>query len=330
MRSILRIVTEDWGYRPDRWSRKGQLIACSTLYRILGNPFYAGYFYWNGRLHKGKHEPMITLEEFQRLQELIGRPGTEKPQHHSFPYTGLIRCGACRLMVTAEHKVNRYGSRYVYYHCTKRGHGPRCTEPSVERAALERQFADFLASVTLDEDLLVELSMTIAEARNESPDAREAARQQIEQSLVGLRRQLDTLTDLRVRELIADEEFLARRRELEMSVASSEERLQNLESTEDWFEPATLLISFRKQALDWFTHGTDDVKRAIIKTVGSNLTLQARTLRAEAKKPFRLQVTTGDILTKSERRESNPRSQLGRLMHYHCATLADFLFYLAA
>ena len=24
----------------------------------------------------------------------------------------------------------------------------------------------------------------------------------------------------------------------------------------------------------------------------------------------------------SERRESNPRGQLGRLMHYHCATLA--------
>lgn len=299
VRSILRIVTDEWGYRPERWSRRGRLIACSTLYRMLGNPFYAGYFYWNGRLHQGKHEPMIALEEFQRLQELIGRPGTEKPQQHSFPYTGLMRCGACGLMVTAEHKVNRYGSRYVYYHCTKRGHGPRCPEPSVERAALERQLADFLATVTLDEELLLELSTATAEAGTGAPDANETAQKQIGQSLVALRRQIETLTDLRVREIIADDEFLARRRELEMSIAASEQRLQNVQSAEDWFEPATLLISFRKQALDWFVHGTDDIKRSIIKTIGSNLTLQAKKLRAEAKKPFRLQVVKGDISIKS-------------------------------
>lgn len=299
VRSILRIVTDEWGYLPERWSRKGRRIACSTLYRMLGNPFYAGYFYWNGRLHRGKHEPMITLDEFQRLQQLIGRPGTEKPQQHSFPYTGLMRCGACGLMVTAEHKVNRYGRRYVYYHCTKRGHGPRCSEPSVERTALERQLAEFLAKVTLDEDLLLEFGTTIVEARTGAPNANETVRKQTEQTLITLRRQIETLTDLRVRELIADDEFLSRRRELEMSIAASEQRLQSVQSAEDWFEPATLLLSFRKQALDWFAHGTDDIKRSILKTIGSNLILQDKKLRAEAKKPFRLQVAEDTISTMS-------------------------------
>ena len=34
-------------------------------------------------------------------------------------------------MVTAEHKTNRFGNRYVYYHCTKRRLDPRCPQPSI-------------------------------------------------------------------------------------------------------------------------------------------------------------------------------------------------------
>jgi hypothetical protein len=54
------------------------------------------------------------------------------------------------MIVTAEHKTNKYGTRYVYYHCSKRGLGPRCRQRSGEQHPLERQFADFLASVTID------------------------------------------------------------------------------------------------------------------------------------------------------------------------------------
>src|SRR5207302_1291891 len=60
-------------------------------------------------------------------------------------------CGSCGLMVTAEHKVNRFGSRYIYYHCTKRNNGPRCSEQSVEGKDLEEQLAAFIGRVAIDD-----------------------------------------------------------------------------------------------------------------------------------------------------------------------------------
>jgi hypothetical protein len=82
---------------------------------------------------------MVTLSEFERVQELLGRPGRPRRKRHEFPYTGLIRCGECGFMVTAEHKVNRFGSRYLYYHCSKRLPDYRCSQGAVTSYSLEEQ-----------------------------------------------------------------------------------------------------------------------------------------------------------------------------------------------
>lgn len=297
VRSILRIVTEEWGYRmPDNRRYKGRALATSTLYKILGNPFYAGHFYWNGRLYPGKHSPMITMEEFRRVQESIGRPGTEKPQKYSFPFTGMIRCGACGLMVTAEHKVNRQGRRYVYYHCTKRSNGPRCDQPYIEGKVLERQFLQLISHITIDEEIALDINQRVVADQTNTTAHQSMARETIAQELRGLHLQLSTLTDLRVRSLIGDDEYLARRREIEVVQIATEERLSKAESAADWFEPAQLLILFCNQAISWFTHGTNDIKRHIANSVGSNYTLMNKKLNVEARKPFSLRVEQPRIL----------------------------------
>lgn len=289
VRALLRIATEEWGYRLPATPRyKGRLLAMSTLYKMFANPFYAGHFLWNGRLYLGKHLPMITMEEFRRVQSWIGRPGTEKPQKHSFPYTGLIRCGACGLMVTAEHKVNRYGRRYVYYHCTKRNNGPRCDQPSVEASDLERQFVAFLDQLAIDEDTHRELVAEVVRLSAGSKTTAEAVSKDVEEERRTLTRQLSVLTDLRVRALIDDDEYLARRRDLDAERAALDERQQTALQERDWFEPAELLISFRNRAVSWFRSGTNEVKRMILTTIGSNFVLRDKRVSIEARKPFTL------------------------------------------
>src|SRR2546428_577567 len=86
-----------------------------------------------------RHEPMITLEQFERAQILLGKVGRSRPKQHVFAYTGLIRCGSCGCSVTAEQKVNRYGSHYVYYHCTRKKRGVVCSERCTEEHDLEEQ-----------------------------------------------------------------------------------------------------------------------------------------------------------------------------------------------
>src|SRR3546814_1053429 len=107
-----------------------------------------GVIEWCGVRHQGSHEPMLTETEFERVQALLDQRGVPRPVRYTFAFTGLIVCGACGRFITAEHKTNKYGSRYTYYHCSARSRISRaCSEPSIEERKLERQFADFLRSI---------------------------------------------------------------------------------------------------------------------------------------------------------------------------------------
>ena len=116
---IQEIAENELGLRA-RKKAGGKHLSRSGFYKILGNPFYYGLIERNQEVFKGNHEAMITEEEYWKAQEILGRKGRPRPQKHQFAYTGLIRCGECGSMVTAEEKDNRYGCHYVYYRCTKK------------------------------------------------------------------------------------------------------------------------------------------------------------------------------------------------------------------
>lgn len=285
-KQIARIAREEWGLRtPKRKRIGGTLIGVSTVHRILTNPFYAGVITWNGATYEGRHEPVVSLDEFEAVQSTLRRPGREKPKRHRFAYTGLIRCGRCGLMVTAEHKTNRHGSRYTYYHCTKRMIGPRCPERSVELKALEAQFAGFVGDhiiePTINEWLEVQLALE-ADGAREQDDARARS---LEQSLASVRAELRELTGLRTRALIGDEEFIADRERLQGEAVRLSTKLAEGKRG-DRFEPVRELISFSTLALIWFLDGEDEDRRLIIETAGSNPTLAAQKLNIDAAKPF--------------------------------------------
>ena len=75
------IAVTQWGLKK---------LARSGFYRTLYNPFYYGWFerpQGSGNWHKGKHEPMITREEFDRVQHLLHPGQKPKPERQIFAYT---------------------------------------------------------------------------------------------------------------------------------------------------------------------------------------------------------------------------------------------------
>jgi site-specific DNA recombinase len=287
MKDLCTLARDEWQYRTPKSKRSGgKPLAMSTLYRMILNPFYAGYFSWKGTLHKGKHEPMISLEEHARLQKLIRRKGVRRPSKNDFPYTGLMRCGSCGLRITAEEHTNPYGSRYVYYHCTKRNIGERCRQPYLEARALEAQFVAFLSRVAIPNDFEEWITREGFPAERGSQVDREQVKASLERSQAQLQQQLSILTDLRIGNYIPEEEFIARRKKLEVEVATAQERLGEVDGTEAWFEPVASMISFSKCAVPWLLAGDTETKRTILRTVGSNLTLLDKTLSICAAKPF--------------------------------------------
>ena len=87
----------------------GKYLSISNVHNLLTNPFYAGILEWGDECYPGSHEPMVTLDEFERVQRFLRRHGKPSPKKHFFPFTALIRCGACDRMVTAENKIRKNG-----------------------------------------------------------------------------------------------------------------------------------------------------------------------------------------------------------------------------
>jgi site-specific DNA recombinase len=277
-----------WGFRTPKRKRSGGVpLTVSGIYHLLSHRFYTGEIPWRGKTYPGKHRPMVTLDEFERVHELIGRPGRPAPHTRTFAYTGLIRCGTCGCAVTAERQINRYGYEYEYYHCTKKKRGSKCPERYVSTAELERQIRDYLESCRISDDIhawLMEESAKRA-AQHASVDGAEI--EALKSAAQETERNLKTLTDLAVRELIDEAEFVDRRDALRAEANQIRQRIDEREAKPvEWLEPFHTLISFSNLAVFWFEHANPEQKRLILTSVGSNLTLTDKKLNIQAVEPL--------------------------------------------
>jgi site-specific DNA recombinase len=231
------------------------------------------------------------------VQDILGRPGRPHNAKHAFAYAGLIRCGFCGCAITAERKTNRQGHRYVYYHCTKKRKAQSCSERSIEVDELELQVIEVLRRIRVPDEIHRWCQAKVEERRYESSEVDGLQAEALTKGIAEAERNLATLTDLRVRSLIEDTEYIARREKLRADIARAQEKITAKQDREDeWFEPARLVLSFSKLAVSWFERADAAQRRMIVCAVGSNLTLLNRIFSVEAAEPFTLVPKTPDIL----------------------------------
>jgi site-specific DNA recombinase len=279
--------TQEWGLTTLQRKRMGgNRLSPSVVHHMLTNPFYSGIIVWNGQSYPGAHKPLVTADEFDRIQNLLHRPGLPQPQKHKFAYTGMIRCGECGAGITAEHKTNRYGSRYTYYHCTKTRPNIACRQRVVRVETLEAQILAFIRRLTLPSTVHTWLRHGLhqdAEVRRGEQDARLLA---LSRTKERLERERGNLTSLRLRELIDDAEFKSERDRLDLEIRKCVESGQIASEARSWIEPAEIIILACKRLANWYRVGDTWTKRHIVSEVISNPVLTDRKLICEAAFPF--------------------------------------------
>ena len=139
------------------YPKSGARVPVSTVHTILRNRLYTGWFEWNGKLIQGKHEALVPVELWERVQGVLdGRFASKaKRGRHDFAFSGLIACHACGCAVVGEIKKQRY----VYYHCTGyadkcQGNPASCRRKHVREEALEAQFTELLGRLRFDDEVL--------------------------------------------------------------------------------------------------------------------------------------------------------------------------------
>jgi len=286
---IREIANTEWGYRTRQFKRQGGApLANSTIYKIFTNIFYTGMFEWGGKLYNGKHTPMITLEEYDRAQAILGKNGRPRPKNHEFAYTGLISCGHCACMITGTEKekfVKKTSTRktYVYYHCTKKKKQSGCTQKPVTLAALEKQILWYLKRIEISQPFF-----DLAKAEIHRQYANEAAEAQKiqavrEQGLAKTENELANLTKMRYRDLIDDQTFVSERDSLQVQITRLKHELtHNTSHVIHYMELTEQAFGFALKAKEKFKTGTLKEKKEILTTLGSNFFLQDKKLLIEA------------------------------------------------
>ncbi len=271
---VLDILNNDWGLRTPvtRSGRGGEAIARTTLYRLFANVFYAGYFVHDGTIYKGAHTAMVSLEEFDRAQKIIGNDNPLPRRSHELPFTGLIRCARCTGQVTADVVRKPSGRTYTYYHC-QGANG--CTKRGVPQDKLEAMIDAELAQMDLLPEFYAWAIEDIEQSIQQERAQQKALYDQRLRVLHSTDQMLDELLGMRMRNLVTDEEYLAKRNQLTLERARLHEEAQQSELGADRARESCLnAAEFMKNAREWLRHGDAAMKRIVAMNLGSNYLLK--------------------------------------------------------
>lgn len=274
---ILDIATDEWGLR----NKKGKKIAISTLYRIFSEPFYYGEFEFprnSGNWYKGKHKAIITEEEFNKIQLLLGKgKHKQRPKTKDFAYTGLIRCKECGASITAENKVKKQKNGnvhlYTYYHCTKRKN-PNCSQKSIRAEKLEEQIMEELKNISIPLSIKNWALETMKDMSKEESQNGEQINKNNQEEYNDIIRKLDGLIEMRANGEITQEEFNPKKKEL----SDRKNRLIELlndqnQQVDNWLQKADELFVLANTIVDKFKNASISEKTTILNSIGSNLSL---------------------------------------------------------
>jgi DNA invertase Pin-like site-specific DNA recombinase len=90
--------------------RSGRRMTKSEIHRILRNPLYYGDFLWNGKLYRGVHEPIVSKQLFDAVQDVF--VGANRPKYTKHRHAGAVVVDVARLLDFSGHGAAAPTARY--------------------------------------------------------------------------------------------------------------------------------------------------------------------------------------------------------------------------
>ncbi|MFA6376926.1 MAG: recombinase family protein [Candidatus Paceibacterota bacterium] len=264
-------------------SRSQKPLPVASIMNALSNTFYYGVFKYNGELHEGKHEPMITKKLFEAVQQtMTDRSRPKKPSQKVFPFRNLLNCGECGCAISSEIQKG-----HTYYRCTKKKGA--CGQHYIREELLAEQVSDWLKKVSLPAEtadwLISELDKEKDEALKQGADFAQNLKDQITE----LENKLDKLLDTHLQGAITKDEYIAKKQKiLNRKIGISENLADFGRNGNHWLEPAKKFILEAKQAGIIALQENLFSKKDFLKKIGSNRLLLSREVAVELKESWKI------------------------------------------
>lgn len=286
---IQHIMNDDWGYitrprtKPKSSSDRkvgGGPIHLSSLYRMFNNPRYAGIItdpYEPGMKYKANFPAMITPEEYDKVQDLLGTRGcTRLAAKYKFALRGFIRCGECGCMITAEQKKKKLVSGEVnyhtYYHCTRKSKAKNCAQRKcVREEDLFVQLTDLLDSYELSPKLYEWGVAALNDLAKEEINDRDNVQVMQFESINRIQKKLDNLLDLVEDGTITQAKYKDRSSKWAKELEKRQrEQRKTANRVKNWYEIIGHTLEVLVNANEKFVTGELNDKTEILMAIGQN------------------------------------------------------------
>lgn len=273
----------------------GKPLSQSGIRTMLSNVFYAGKYYYESELedgyktlHDGSHPALITMEEHERILELLGGKHNNRPQSELYDYLfrGTMKCATCGYAIVTESKKKTYknGKTQEFKYCRCSGKCPDIDCPQshtyiAEKELIEQVKAE-LSKYTIDEDFFKLAIEALAEEEDERISSQEKKIRELRRQEDTKKNELSGLRRMRYTGEIKDQAwFMEESDNLEEQIKAIQESIARVEVAERrWRNIANDVFMFARYAKEDFDSDDLERKQYVLKALGAELKLSGRTI----------------------------------------------------
>lgn len=286
-----------------RSKRAKKQLSKSRISALLNNPFYYGYFWRKKKLYKAAHEPVISKQLYDIVQEKMGYVKKPAATKLLLTYRGTMTCSHCGCAITGEIKKKQY----IYYKCTN---GKRiCNNVTYLREEIiEDSVRLALQQIKIPMNVVDWTRQALLSASKLEQENREAQVSLLTRRYQELERKAfqsyDHLLEGRIDQTIWE----LKNNEWKHERLEIQQQLDTIELDNDAFmKDGIRLMELASKAHELFPHMIPDEKREIMNLVLSNPRIEDGSLRYDYKKPFSMFVGVTDLVNWRSGRDSNSR-----------------------
>lgn len=307
---------------PNRKNLGGKPIALSYMYTLLRDPIHAGFFLQKSNKEIIEYqftgfEPMITKEEYWKIQDLLGRKGMPRTTKRKAVYNHFTKCGACGGNLSTDFKfqvicssckkkfsylnrdtcpscnlaidkmINPTFLTYVFYYCiSNKKHRTNCPNSSIEEKNLETQLVDDIEqNLAISKELSMWCIDNIGKLKDETLNDVINIQKNLEQEKIAVENKIKRLTLHRIsRDFSLEENSELDNIQKELRNELSLLEFKASDTNVDWLDEAKKDFNLLSEIILIIKTGTVEQKKDILHAFGSNLIISDKKLAVINKK----------------------------------------------
>ena len=269
-------------------SRTGHKVSHARIHQLLGDPFYYGMSRWKNQITPGHHEPLISKELFQKVQDRLHSYGAPRMRKHNSLFKSVFRCSECGGIITWEiQKGHWYGHGNHYKNCPN--------YDWVKQEDINAQVAKSVVDVSREDKGIENMLSWVQDALKESHAGeiafREKSSAELERRYQTATQRIDKLYDDKIDGRISTDFY---DKKLQQYKKEQEETLDSLNRHRNanlkYFEMGVAVLQIAEEARDTYLkpRRTVEQKRTLLSFLFSNPKINGKNVEISYQKAFKL------------------------------------------